>query len=233
MKKMFVLDYDGTFYTKDEQTYKNVRALKTAREKDNIVAFATGRAIDDMLTEQKKYGFDFDYLICANGSIVCNEEMDIVFNSKIDKNNIDNIKKYIAEKQELIELYDTSDGFDYYENEAVYTKVNNFYITPKEIENLQQLDRGLEFFKKDLTIYYCKEFVHILNKNVNKSKGIEILIKKEKIKKENVYVIGDSGNDFDMIQNYNGFTVKSGTDEIKKISREVYNSVESFFEKNI
>ena len=71
----------------------------------------------------------------------------------------------------------------------------------------------------------------IKNKDVSKSKGIEFLANYLNINKEDIYVIGDSDNDYEMIKDYNGVCVINSTDNIKNVSSKVYEKISDYLKE--
>ena len=76
-------------------------------------------------------------------------------------------------------------------------------------------------------IYY----LCIKNKDVSKSKGIEFLANYLNIDKDDIYVIGDSDNDYEMIYDYHGVCVENATDSIKKISKHIYKKISDYLKE--
>ena len=60
MKKILASDYDGTFYTSDEEIYENINSVKEFRERDNIFIIATGRSYYDFNKKLQIYPMEFD-----------------------------------------------------------------------------------------------------------------------------------------------------------------------------
>ena len=44
MKKLLVADYDNTFYTNEEQLYKNIKDIKKFQKEGNIFVISTSRS---------------------------------------------------------------------------------------------------------------------------------------------------------------------------------------------
>ncbi len=60
---------------------------------------------------------------------------------------------------------------------------------------------------------------------VNKSVEIKNIIKEESINENNVYVFGDSGNDIEMISDFeNGIAMGNATDDVKAIAKKIIDS---------
>ena len=65
-------------------------------------------------------------------------------------------------------------------------------------------------------------------KGISKASAINYIRKKHKIKKEDVYTIGDSSNDYEMIKNYHGSCISNSFPEIIKISKKSYKSIDDY-----
>ena len=73
--------------------------------------------------------------------------------------------------------------------------------------------------------------IEIISSETNKANAITEIAKIENINKKNVFTIGDSYNDIEMIENFNGFCVTSAENEIKNISTKEYISVSELIDK--
>jgi hypothetical protein len=71
-------------------------------------------------------------------------------------------------------------------------------------------------------------FLCVKPKGISKSSGINYLKRKHKIKKEDIYTIGDSLNDYEMIKDYHGSCISSSFPEILSISKNIYQSVDDY-----
>ena len=56
------------------------------------------------------------------------------------------------------------------------------------------------------------------------------LEKKNNFNKKNIYTIGDGNSDIEMINYYNGYCMKNSVDNLKKSSKNVYDSVSTLIE---
>lgn len=73
--------------------------------------------------------------------------------------------------------------------------------------------------------------VEIISCNASKLIAINKIIEIEKIKKENVYTIGDDISDLETIKNYNGFSINSSINDVKNISNGSFNHVYELINK--
>ena len=60
--------------------------------------------------------------------------------------------------------------------------------------------------------------------------SIKYLAKLLKIKKKDIYVIGDSDNDYEMIYDFHGSCVINSSDKIKEISKDIYNKISDYIQ---
>ena len=83
--KLFVTDYDGTLFVNEKQIKNTVKKLKKLREKDFIIAIATGRSITSITNQTIIYNIPYDYIICADGSVTYDNKGKVIQKFCIDK----------------------------------------------------------------------------------------------------------------------------------------------------
>lgn len=122
------------------------------------------------------------------GSIT--EKKDI--KTDLDVKIIEDVKKYYLENDITSTSMLTLEGEEENLNqmiEIINTEFNDLETTPV-----------LEFeIEKDGKLYRCKN-IDVMKKNSSKGNGIEILAKHLNIKKEEIVVMGDGGNDLSMFE---------------------------------
>ena len=199
-KKIFVSDYDQTFYLNDEDIEKNKIAINEFRKKGNIFVIATGRSYFDFQNKVDEYNLNYDYEIIPHikndlqleksiKGFCCSElESRVDFNHK----NLTKINARYNSKEEAMKINDNI-------NAKYFEFVNSYYVTINSLE--------------------------IISNKTNKSKAIDLLINKLKLSKENVYTIGDGYSDIEMVKNFNGYAMKKSVDELKKVAKKEYDSV--------
>ena len=65
---------------------------------------------------------------------------------------------------------------------------------------------------------------------MSKSLGIRKYVKIAGKEEQRILVVGDGGNDVDMIRDLGGFTIKSGCAQVKEAARRIFDSVEELIE---
>ena len=231
MEKILVSDFDGTFYLNNEDINKNIEKVKEFRNAGNIFMIATGRSYDEFKEALSKHPLSYDYLIINNGATI------------LDKNNnfINNciIKNWV--KKTLLKDLDFSNITNIYGctilNSKVdvkgrrLTKIHIEYNTLDEAKTIcNYINKKYKLFLKSYVIITTKS-VEIISSKCNKAKSVEKIAKAKKIDNKNIYAIGDSYNDFDMIKKFNGYTMENGKDELKQISLSIFPSVSQLIDK--
>ena len=208
------LDIDGTLLSDSFIIPpENLRAIKAAQEKGHLVFINTGRSwgnIPSVLMEQFK---GFDGIISGIGSMITMGG-ETVYKSFMPEDLVKRIMEYVFNNPQYWALFEgvndvyslSNDTYalrDYQipvENADDYVKICNG-------DNIQVVAMGKtvpddfrELFKDDLTVFQFETYADLVKKGLNKAEGIKKAIEIAGIKRENTIAIGDSNNDFDMIE---------------------------------
>ncbi len=214
-KKVLVVDFDRTLFINNSDMLNNINSINKFRENGNIFIIATGRTYNSLKKEIDKYNIEYDYLILNHGSLVIKKDKSTLFHYKIDKNILFDITNYLSKYKPKSVMY------------SYYTEDTNDINNPDISKITIGFQKDIETFKKvmmdvvkkynnKLNIYFTQNYeIEIISKETNKSKAIDLLMKKANFKKENIYTIGDSYTDIDMINDYNGSCMEKSIDILK------------------
>lgn len=225
-KKVLVVDYDRTLFINNDDMLNNINSINKFRENGNIFIIATGRTYNSLKKEIDKYNIEYDYLILNHGSLVIKKDKSTLFHYKIDKNILFDITNYLSKYKPKSVMY------SYYTEDT--NDINNPDISKitigfqKDIETFKKIMMDIvKKYNNKLNIYFTQNYeIEIISKETNKSKAIDLLMKKANFKKENIYTIGDSYTDIDMINDYNGSCMEKSIDILKNNKNiEKYRSV--------
>lgn len=214
-KKVLVVDYDRTLFINNSDMLNNINSINKFRENGNIFIIATGRTYNSLKKEIDKYNIEYDYLILNHGSLVIKKDKSILFHYKIDKNILFNITNYLSKykPKSVMYSYYTEDTNDI--NNPDISKIT--IVFQKDIETFKKVMMDIvKKYNNKLNIYFTQNYeIEIISKETNKSRAIDLLMKKANFKKENIYTIGDSYTDIDMINDYNGSCMEKSIDILK------------------
>ncbi len=206
------LDIDGTLIAdKFVIPEENTEAIAKAREKGHLVFINTGRSWGNIPDELRNQ-LNVDGIIAGSGAVatIGNE---FLFKEKMSLDLVKRIYEYF---------------FTHREYSAVFEGMNKVYVLPNELrqcgegqillensddwkktenDDIQVIamavtapDDFKELFKDEITVFQFPTYADIVIKGLNKAKGIEKVIELTGIKRENTIAIGDSNNDYDMIE---------------------------------
>ena len=68
--KLFVTDYDGTLFVDEISIKENIKMLLELKKKNIKIVINTGRSYPSIKNQLDTYSIPYDYLICADGSIL-------------------------------------------------------------------------------------------------------------------------------------------------------------------
>lgn len=224
MDKILISDYDGTFYTNEIQIRKNVESINQFKNQGNIFVIATARGIDSIRNEIKKYNINCDYIISDMGGIIVNTETnEIIYRRLMNKSQINYIENVLKKYPETM-ISSFGSG-----NENMTDRdVIGYKIKSERVENLIEMKKEIDkenTYNLIARIMENEKKLFIINSLNTKLKAIDNLLSRLKIDKKNVYTIGDSDDDLEMLEKYNGYRMLESTENIRK---KITNNVKEF-----
>ena len=233
--KLIVCDFDGTYYTNDQDIIKNNKYINEFRNNNNLFMLSSGRSFKSLKNMTIKLNIKYDYLSCCDGSILYDKNDNIIIKYTLNKSIL--IKKFLSLKRLVkIERIQYSYEDDYY-NElkdsnliGLNLVVKNELITKKFLKEFYNLKKEypkfdfLEYSHDDVTFFCLK------NTGINKSSTVKYLEDNLNIDYNDIYVFGDNDNDYPMMSNYNSYYIGSPSDKIKDLTIKGYNNVYEIFE---
>lgn len=233
MKKMLVSDYDGTFYTDEDNVKLNVEEVEKFRRLNNLFVIATGRSYYDFGKKKKKYDIKYDYLVINHGATILNKEEETISNYVIDENvKLDLVKELDLQDQETMFACSGLESRVSIKNKNI-TKINKKYRTLEEAKEINDYINKKYKDKVESYLLPTSNAVEVISAKTNKAKAVQELSNLENIKKDNVYTIGDSYNDVEMIEKFNGYSIENAKEEVKKVSKGECSSVSKLIKKII
>lgn len=227
MKKVLVSDYDNTFYTNEEQLYKNIEYIKKFQKEGNIFVISTSRSWKSIKKEIDEYKIPFDYLCCNTGGTIFDNKGSSLFVGNISDSIIDKVENILANLNSnnlSITRYGT-----YKEYEEKIDKILGYKIKGncKDIKELKDelkkvLSDDFEMILKNEE-NYSKLF---LNYKLNtKENGIEKLIKILPEVEYKIITIGDDDVDFNMLKKYDGYRMNNSSKLLTENIDKTVNSI--------
>ena len=224
MKKMLVSDYDQTFYLNDQDIEINKKEVKNFRDKGNIFIIATGRSFLDFKNKVNMYDITYDYVILNHGATILDKSDNIIFNFPIYNEVIRDIKKDICLEESINNFCCSGleSRVDFIHSDL--TKIHVKYDTKDKAEKVNKIINN-KYSKYVISYYVTSNSIEIISNKTNKSNAIKLLTKKLDIDDENVYCVGDSYSDIEMVRDFNGYCMTDSVNELKQVAMSEVKSV--------
>ena len=228
-KKMFVSDYDQTFYINDIDIEKNKKAVSEFEEKGNLFIIATGRSYLDFKNKAEAYNISYNYVILNHGATIIDNNDNIIYNCTIDNAIINKIKTEINIKKAVRFFCCSALESRVDINHKDLTKIHIKYNTKEEAIEINKI---LNKYSQYINSYYVSDnSIEIISNKTNKSHAISLLKQKINIDDKNIYTIGDGFSDIEMVKDFNGYCMENSVEELKKVAIKKYKSVSELIEE--
>lgn len=229
-KKVLVSDYDQTFYLNDEGIEINKKAIAKFRKEGNIFVIVTGRSYFDFYNKVNVYNLEYDYVIINHGATILDKNDNIFATFSIRDEIINNIKKDLQLDKSIesscCSKLESRVDFEHKD----LTKIAVIYNSKEEAMTINEIIN--DKYKDYVNSYYVTEnSLEIISNKINKANAIHLLLKRLNISRENVYTIGDSYSDIEMIKDFNGYAMINSVDELKQVATKEYESVSNLIDE--
>ena len=207
--KLIVSDFDLTFF--DGNYDENIKLVNNFVDKGNMFVIATGRSYELLKKELENKNIKFKYLICSDGAVILDENLNIL-RQIVFEDYIIEIIEYLKKDANLLSIDIDSNNLGI---SGVYCVFDDMEYAKVVLENI------LKNYNVDG--YVTTHGINIINKGISKLDGIDYIKDILKIKEENIYTVGDNINDLEMIEKYHGYWIGNKNNSL--------NSFKEFIEK--
>ena len=223
--KILASDFDLTLYVDDlEIVKKNVEAVRRFMKHGNLFGIVTGRNYSDIKVLLNQFNIPYHYLICQDGAKIF-DSMDYCF-STISLSREDIVR--------IIPILEKN-HFDYYLDDG-YNATDNMDDCVKVVGIIDGRSKDALNVVEQLSMegfyaYLSTEHINIMNCSVNKKSALEKVLVHADCYKEDLYVIGDSINDLEMLTNFQGAIMKNHNKELGKLGKKTYCTLYEYIEE--
>lgn len=245
--KIIGSDYDGTLnHGGIDEKKKN--AIERWRKAGNLFTLVSGRGPREVVELYKEKQFGCDYLIANNGAVILKPDGTSVFEARCDSSLAVPLLEHLfkvgctwahvqtafecrvfADQEDCTELghytLDTMPEIPY------FTQINTQLPTFEESARVTASVR--EAFGEKLNPLQNGECLDIIRADMNKAKGLYILMDFVGAKYEDIITVGDNINDRDMIAEFRSYSMATGVEEIKALADFIVPEVTDLIEKEL
>ena len=213
MKKMFVFDYDGTFYRNQTELLENIKLMEKVRDLGHLFVIATGRSYDSFIKEVEKFNIQYDYLILSSGALILDTNETVIKCYPMDIALVKSVDQKLEPFHSKLEAQIFIDRF---ENSEIISKLNQVIkmsYTFKKSEDSYDIQDLISIHTKDAFKTYVVrgktvDYIEIISSKTNK--GIAILDLLEYLKTDyKIITAGDSQNDCEMLIEFDGYLMEN------------------------
>lgn len=210
-KKMLCTDLDGTFIGDDDSMYE---LLKVIEDKDILLVFSTGRHLQSVMQ------FVHDKEIQIADACTCMVGTEVYFARKVElilSNNWSRIISHGWEREKIARLLADIKELVWQDEEWQTEFKASYFLRENQTEVLQEINwRMQEAELKAHIIYSSDQFLDFLPPLSGKSEAVRYVADNLRVRKRNVIVCGDTGNDLDMFKaGFKGVIVGNAHAELK------------------
>lgn len=243
-RKIIFFDLDGTLLNHDKKVPSSAKqAIRVLKEKGHEVAIATGRAPFMFKSLREELGIH-TYVSFTGQYVVVNNE--VIYRNPIDKELIKSLISFSSSLQHPVLYMGSNDMKVNIEshphiNESIATlrldhpgpRYDPSYYKENDIYQLQlycineEESPYIHTFEKFQFIRWHSCSIDVLSTGESKAKGIEVIINRLGISKDNVYAFGDNLNDIEMLHSIeNSVAMGNAPESVKQVAKHITKSVD-------
>lgn len=225
--KILGSDFDNTIFFLDdaETTKKNVEAIKKFMKDGNIFCLITGRTYMEIKEELLRLELPYNYMVCGDGALIFDNFDYCLKHVKLEKHLVERTVEILKENG-----YDPylEDGYNITTNPDDCIKISAEYIKDKA-----DGERVAELIREELPVYTyaSRAHVNVNNPQNNKRQAVLNLSEIASLNPKEFHVIGDSINDYEMLEAFDGAVVKKHNTVLDQLHLPEYDSVADYIEE--
>lgn len=225
-KNILISDFDGTLFVNDREILENAKMIREFRSKGNIFIISTARNYGSIKDVCNKYNIEVDYFFCDLGSVILENDGNVLYKKYISQDDRKNIEIIILnyENKALIKRYGTISKQDKDAQNVIEYKIESDYETLEEIK--KQLDKVIKSAKTQIT-----EDNRLIIHTSTKKQIIDIFINNNKVDVNSIFTIGDELDDLEMLIKYNGYRMNKSNKKLQENNIGCVNSVSELIKK--
>lgn len=218
---------------------KNIEAINEARKNGHMVFINTGRSFGNISPELKN-AVEVDGYVTGNGSYILFGD-EVITESVIDKNLIIEVFRYVEKKKDLWCFFEgetRSIAYNKDHDASFVTNVSSYddFIINLGNEKISEIAMGktvpqdfIEKYNEVFEVLQFRTYADVVQKGYSKANGMQKIIEKAGIDSKNTMAIGDSLNDYKMVEFAGiGVAVENACEQLKSVADVIVPSNDKF-----
>lgn len=244
--KIIGSDYDGTLNHNGIDDIKR-NAIEKWRKAGNIFALISGRGAEDILQIYEEKQFGCDYLIADNGAVIMKPDGFVVSDVRCDGTLIQPLLNLLFESGCIFGNIHADTSFIVCADESICREGEFSQENMPESSYFTQISTMLDDFEsaEKVTEIIRKNFgdklnplqngrcIDIVRNDMNKAKGLYVLMDIVGAEYDDIIAVGDNINDEDMIREFKSYAMENGVEYIKELADYVTAGITELIEKEM
>lgn len=247
--KVFASDYDGTIKIDQSVSEQNLQALTNWKKSGNIFGIVTGRSAESIFQEKEQYGYDLDFLICNNGGVIYDHNMQLLkcFAMDFDKAlmlieeirtmdcNCFVLNNGMNRAKEIVNSEYEDYKYGNYSSDYTVQKIIDEKNICQIVISLNDNDLGIKIsdhinkkYAGFVEAYPNINCVDIVPSNISKASGIAYIAKHYGYNDSDIHTMGDAFNDIPMLEAYQSATLEETFEEVKRCADVIVKDVAQY-----
>jgi len=193
----------------------------------NMFIIATDKAINYIADTLAITDLDVEYYICNDGGVIFDKYFNILYRKDIKQELVRPIINILEDDDNILEAFiDTSHGFV----KDTTKSANGIVARPFDKLKAEILLNSIVLKYPSVHGHINENWLNINDIDVNKYTAYEYLKNNFRLDKYEVYVYGKDITDLELLENYNGYTPKECSEDLKKYSKGEFESVKELID---
>jgi HAD superfamily hydrolase (TIGR01484 family) len=237
VKKMFVFDYDGTFYRNHTELLENIKLIEKVRTLGHLFVIATGRSYDSFIKEVNKFNIKFDFLILSSGALIIDSNETVIKTYPMDLDLVIGSDRQLEQFQ--FRLHDKI-FIDCFQNNKVISNLNQVikmsYTFEKSEDSYKIQSLINEYTDHAFKTYVVRgksvDYIEVIASKTNKSVAILDLLDFLSVDYD-IVTAGDSENDAEMLIAFDGYLMAEHDVKLDVLKLRTIDSINSILCKEL
>lgn len=245
--KIIGSDYDGTLNHGGIDEVKKA-AIEKWRAEGNVFALISGRGPESVMEIYEEKQFGCDYLIANNGAVILKTDGTVVSDVRCDGKLAVPLLKHLFENgcpwgdiqtgfpcRVFVDGNDCEDEEDYtLDNVPEIPYFNQISTQLPDFETAAKVTASVrDAFGEWINPLQNGVCIDIVRVDMNKARGLYLLMDILGAKYEDIIAVGDNINDRDMIAEFRSYAMENGVDEIKALATFTTPGITELIEKEM
>ena len=241
--KIAACDFDGTLFRDGVVSEADLEAIADWRRSGNAFGIVTGRGRNTLLRDVKRFSIPYDFLICNNGAMICDEQAQDVYCAVLPEPVRAEIMDHPGMRASAqcaffagTAIFTHAGKTDYWilkehvlprlsPVEALHMpglhQISLAYAEPGE--SAAWSEAFTEGCGENAGVHFSNICIDITAPDVSKAAGMTHLLELRRWgEAKEVLVIGDDMNDLPMIRHFNGHAVANAAPEVRDAAASVF-----------